>query len=560
MGVKHVKTEVDKFKGVTVTRHKKELSSGMLSGLMGNTYTYRLRHLKNNNGEGEYFLLDCTVKAKDWFFSHEGDVTFLIDGTPTQVSFVETDSETQHIGDKLYCFETGYFELTEEQFRAICDSSSLEMRITGARSYEEPTAGFCVKLRDYFRQFSDGVFKESKYEAKPEPKPKKEPKPSKSKPEKKSAEIESGLDGADSNAQSRKIPPMVWVVIAVLLIIILYMIIGSNNNSESGVENSDVTQDMVEEQERSSSVEDNYAEDEEWIPEAEPMSVEPILGSLDEVLVLRGRYEASDVLDDDHIRYGIDNIHDYDATTTFAVSMSDIRNGYFSINYRPENRTLAGVRILNGYCKTGALWEMNARAKSITIRTENYEIMTTLVDTPNWQYIQFPVDIEGDVYSVSISDIYEGTTYDDLCISEFEFVDEIRGEPGSVNEEVALFLEEYTKSLNRAVADIQLLGFYESRVDYYDWGLVEKSRIQADKKGFFDKWDVVNYEIMEPVKVVEHRGEKTYVEVVYRSKYYALSTKSGKESKGISEVLLHLHLHDYGYAIAKEKSKVIERY
>ena len=80
---------------------------------------------------------------------------------------------------------------------------------------------------------------------------------------------------------------------------------------------------------------------------------------------------------------------------------------------------LSGIIISIGYVsiRRPELYEWNARPKRIRIIGGNdiFSIEVTLMDTPNYQAIRFPLPVRK--YKLIIEDVYPGTKWDDLCVN-----------------------------------------------------------------------------------------------------------------------------------------------
>src|SRR5207344_1749126 len=81
------------------------------------------------------------------------------------------------------------------------------------------------------------------------------------------------------------------------------------------------------------------------------------------------------------------------------------------------------LRILDGYHKSKAIYQANARAKTIEIRTlpNGSPTRHALVDQMIWQEIGFDTSAATvDGIQLTVVDVYPGAKYKDLCISEIE--------------------------------------------------------------------------------------------------------------------------------------------
>jgi len=81
------------------------------------------------------------------------------------------------------------------------------------------------------------------------------------------------------------------------------------------------------------------------------------------------------------------------------------------------------LRLLAGYHKSKSLYEKNARPKTIAVKTlpggPTKEF--ALTDTMDWQEVELQLpNIAVEAVEISVRDVYEGSKYLDLCISDLE--------------------------------------------------------------------------------------------------------------------------------------------
>jgi hypothetical protein len=88
-----------------------------------------------------------------------------------------------------------------------------------------------------------------------------------------------------------------------------------------------------------------------------------------------------------------------------------------------DHTTRVRLRVRNGYQKSKDLFAANARAKQVTLRLlpSKAEEQVTLADKDGWQDVV--IDQPGGVVravELAIKSVYEGTKYEDLCISDVQ--------------------------------------------------------------------------------------------------------------------------------------------
>ena len=145
------------------------------------------------------------------------------------------------------------------------------------------------------------------------------------------------------------------------------------------------------------------------------------------------------------LQYSVNNLCDYDLTTAWVEGSKDYGIGEtisFIFNF-PDNTEFAGayqfygqINLFNGYCKNLKTWEENSRIKSLKVYyNEKPVCIVELIDTWHFQYFnigkffknrreqkyldaEFEIT-EGDKLSFEILEVYPGTKYKDVALSEF---------------------------------------------------------------------------------------------------------------------------------------------
>lgn len=131
-------------------------------GLSAFNARFSLRRVKNS--ELDLLVLDCVViRAGDWFHARDGAIIFNCDQVNERVEFTEQESEADHVGSELFCFETGRYFISQELLKVICDALVLKIRITGASIYSDPNPEWCRGFQNYCRQFYNNVYDSNAY-------------------------------------------------------------------------------------------------------------------------------------------------------------------------------------------------------------------------------------------------------------------------------------------------------------------------------------------------------------------------------------------------------------
>lgn len=144
------------------------------------------------------------------------------------------------------------------------------------------------------------------------------------------------------------------------------------------------------------------------------------------------------------ISYNAKNLQDYNLNTACVFNNDSVSNRYFEFKFEfLQNTSYAGAyqfhgicNVFNGYCKSLKTWTENARVKTLLVYYNDKPICyVTLKDTWHFQdfdiskffknkrdkkYLAARYEIKnGDRLRFKIIDVYKGTKYTDVAISEF---------------------------------------------------------------------------------------------------------------------------------------------
>jgi hypothetical protein len=150
-------------------------------------------------------------------------------------------------------------------------------------------------------------------------------------------------------------------------------------------------------------------------------------------------YASSELKAVKSISYGVDNIYDLDLNTAWIEG----EEGYglnsffqFEIEYGTVYREVyfnGVVEIFNGYCKNEMTWRDNSRVKRLLLSINENSICTIRLHD-SWHFQSFEINqflrsninpngkytLEpGDILKFEILEIYPGSKYMDVAISEF---------------------------------------------------------------------------------------------------------------------------------------------
>lgn len=125
--------------------------------------------------------------------------------------------------------------------------------------------------------------------------------------------------------------------------------------------------------------------------------------------------------------YEPDNIHDFNLFTAWAVAGNKAVGQRVSFRFPPHSPRANTLKIWNGYVKSRALWQDNARVKELKLYVDNKPAaLLQLADVPNLQtFVIQPLSTLNNehplILSLEITKIYKGKKYDDVVISEINF-------------------------------------------------------------------------------------------------------------------------------------------
>lgn len=92
----YIKKTFDEFRDLTTVTHKKELKCGgfLGGGGVNNEYIFQLRQVKTK--EMSNLVLDCSIRAEDWFFARHGKITFNCDQQNVHIPYHESNTNVDH--------------------------------------------------------------------------------------------------------------------------------------------------------------------------------------------------------------------------------------------------------------------------------------------------------------------------------------------------------------------------------------------------------------------------------------------------------------------------------
>ena len=133
--------------------------------------------------------------------------------------------------------------------------------------------------------------------------------------------------------------------------------------------------------------------------------------------------KSSSCLFENNKLYPVGNVRDNNPTTAWVEGKSDNGVGEWIEFYFDLGKSISSIKIINGYGKNGAIYQANNRVKRIKISfCDNTSFITELEDgNLEPQKVMLPETKNVKNVKITILEVYNGTKYNDTCISEVSF-------------------------------------------------------------------------------------------------------------------------------------------
>ncbi len=114
--------------------------------------------------DGDTIMLDLDYGGPDWLFLRDGDIVIRINNAKNIVlkPSGENADVSSNEGHKIICREVLYYEMSSDDFKDLCDATTIEFQITGRTSFVN---GRADNLQTIARVLYDSLF-EPKYDTK----------------------------------------------------------------------------------------------------------------------------------------------------------------------------------------------------------------------------------------------------------------------------------------------------------------------------------------------------------------------------------------------------------
>jgi len=119
-----------------------------------------LRHVKTP--EIDSIVIDYSYTANDWIYLRNGKLIVNLDGVENiELTPHESDTDVRNGGR---CTEKGFFDISKENLKKICDSNSIDVRVSGASSYLELEGKGLLKFQFMCRSFYADLYDDHSYD------------------------------------------------------------------------------------------------------------------------------------------------------------------------------------------------------------------------------------------------------------------------------------------------------------------------------------------------------------------------------------------------------------
>lgn len=190
-------------------------------------------------------------------------------------------------------------------------------------------------------------------------------------------------------------------------------------------------------------------------------------------ILANGKITASSTLEP---TFAYNTTHLFDARTDIAWAEGHANSGIGStLNFNFDTpQKISSIRIWNGYQRSEEHYKANARIKKFSFGTENNMKEFELEDEMKAQYIDLGEYVEGGNFILEVKEVYEGTKYKDLVVSEILFKNNIRSVIIQTKETENQITELKNKAKNTPLKNVLDRRINYQEDDYYQ---IDKSFI-----------------------------------------------------------------------------------
>lgn len=105
-------------------------------------------------------VIDGRYYGNDWMWLRHGELTINIDSKNTKIKFNETSTDVANGGK---CTEDGYWKISKELLKSICDAKKIKIRVSGKSVYVDGNEQECSEFQVICQRFYNGAYNDKKY-------------------------------------------------------------------------------------------------------------------------------------------------------------------------------------------------------------------------------------------------------------------------------------------------------------------------------------------------------------------------------------------------------------
>ena len=134
---------------------------------------------------------------------------------------------------------------------------------------------------------------------------------------------------------------------------------------------------------------------------------------------------SSSYPEEDGVNYDVKNVKDRKQSTVWVEGESGSGLGSWVEVNLGETKTVTGFRIWNGNWYSADFWGRHNRVKEVEVTLSDDSKHTfTLKDEMTPELIRFPKAVQTSSIKIKVKSVYNGSTFNDTCISEVQVVDD----------------------------------------------------------------------------------------------------------------------------------------
>lgn len=138
-----------------------EISVGAGKKRSSSKLSLRLRHIKTP--ETDSIFIDYHYKANDWMSLIDGTMFLNLDGV-YNLELKPHESFTD-IRNGVRCNELGFYKISQDDLKKICDANTIDLKVSGASSNIEVKGKGLLKFQFMCRSFYSALYDDNSYDS-----------------------------------------------------------------------------------------------------------------------------------------------------------------------------------------------------------------------------------------------------------------------------------------------------------------------------------------------------------------------------------------------------------